>query len=137
VIGSVKPLPELEKRKLSSRQLKQAHFALGQRGEFKAKQFLIDKKYKILDTNVVFGKNEVDIVAYDLQAKELVFVEVKTRSKQSLVHASQAVSKKKLIAINNVARQFIKLNHYYSEYRIDAICVTGREVEQFENISWW
>ena len=54
------------------------HNDTGNWGEDSAREYLITKGYTILDTNVRFGKNELDIVAR--HNDRIVFVEVKTRS---------------------------------------------------------
>jgi putative endonuclease len=137
VTGSVKPPLELKKRKLSTRQFQLANFSVGHQGELQALQFLKQKNYRIINTNVALGKSEVDIIAFDETAKELVFIEVKTRSRAGNIHGSQAISRQKLKSISRVAGYFIKVNKYHGQYRIDAICITSGEIEHFENISWW
>ena len=41
------------------------HNDLGKKGEELARKFLSNKGFKIVDTNWTFGKDEIDIVAYD------------------------------------------------------------------------
>ena len=50
-------------------------------GEDLAAEFLIKKGYKILERNFEASQGEIDIIAKD--NKELVFVEVKTRTDMS------------------------------------------------------
>ena len=51
---------------------------LGKNGEEIATEFLRKKGYKILERNFEASQGEIDIIAKD--DKELVFVEVKTRT---------------------------------------------------------
>lgn len=58
-----------------------AHNELGRRGEDLAAGLLEAKGYHILDRNYRFQRSEADIVALRLEPAELVFVEVKARSR--------------------------------------------------------
>ncbi len=51
---------------------------IGRFGEKAAARFLRKKGYRILCTNYRAGKNEIDIIA--VKRKEIIFVEVKTRT---------------------------------------------------------
>lgn len=55
-----------------------AHLRLGDYGEKKARQLLLDKSYTLLANNYKCYAGEIDIVARD--GAVLVFLEVKTRS---------------------------------------------------------
>ena len=59
-------------------------------GEVLAARFLRDKKYTILSSNFRCRQGEVDIIAQDGQY--IVFVEVKTRSSDSMYTAREAVT---------------------------------------------
>ena len=65
--------------------MKKAEFStteLGRFGEKVAVRFLKKKGYKILETNYRAGKNEIDIIVSN--RKDIVFVEVKTRTLSAL-----------------------------------------------------
>ena len=51
---------------------------IGKVGEQKAQAYLIKQKYQIIETNWRHQKCEIDIIAS--KNKELVFIEVKTRT---------------------------------------------------------
>lgn len=59
-------------------------------GEVLAARFLREKKYKILSSNFRCRQGEIDIIAND--GPYIVFVEVKTRRKDSLYTAREAVT---------------------------------------------
>jgi len=61
-----------------------AHNDIGKLGEDLASGFLEAKGYHVLDRNYRFLKAELDIVALDMERTELVFVEVKTRSRTGI-----------------------------------------------------
>ena len=54
---------------------------LGQRGELIAKEYLLKNNYKILAANYKSGYQEIDIITK--KNKEYIFIEVKTRLKNS------------------------------------------------------
>ena len=80
---------------------------LGLIGENKAKDFLINKGYKIIETNYSNKIGEIDIVA---QVNDtIVFVEVKTRSSNQYGYGREAVNVSKQNKIRLVATSYIKL----------------------------
>lgn len=54
------------------------HNVLGTKGEGIAKAYLEENGYEILDENWVYGKAEIDLIAY--KNGIMIFVEVKARS---------------------------------------------------------
>lgn len=135
----VKQPPELKKRILSVKQLRQTKQSLGLDGEVLAQKYLESKNYRIIATNIQIGLTEIDIIAVDKNFDELVFVEVKTRGSDSFGHASRAVGHKKITAMRKVAAAFLKSTNRelrQKDYRFDIITVTGSELEHFENITW-
>ena len=81
------------------------HNETGIRGEQLAREFLLKKNYQILETNWRHEKEEVDIIAMD--ERELVIVEVKTRSTDYFGNPEEAVSEAKeqrLIAAATIRR---------------------------------
>ncbi|MCI8636985.1 MAG: YraN family protein [Clostridia bacterium] len=53
---------------------------IGKWGENLACQYLQRENYKIIERNFLCNQGEIDIIAKDMNKKELVFFEVKTRS---------------------------------------------------------
>jgi putative endonuclease len=93
----------------------------GQKGEKIALEYLLEKKYLILETNYRSGKNEVDIIAKD--KGEIVFIEVKTRSNNVFCEPESAVKKNKQRAIIKVANSYILRNNVNEEARFDIIAI--------------
>ena len=83
---------------------------LGKLGEDHAVSHLIDKGYEIIGRNVIYGNNEIDIIARDM--KYIVFVEVKTRTVfhglSRFGSAASAVDKDKQQRIYAAAKLFLK-----------------------------
>ena len=94
--------------------------ALGLIGENKAKDFLINKGYKIIETNYSNKIGEIDIVA---QVNDtIVFVEVKTRSSNKYGYGREAVNVSKQNKIRLVATSYIKLKKIMDKHiRFDVI----------------
>ena len=91
----------------------------GALGEVIAVRFLKLNGYEILECNWHYSVNaEIDIVAKD--GKELVFVEVKTRSSSNYGHPFEAVNSKKIERMQMAAFAYIEKNALHDmEYRFD------------------
>ena len=119
---------------------------IGDFGEDAAVKYLKRKRYKILARNATFGKLELDIVAKT--RTDIVFVEVKTRSVESLDgemlygRPSDAVNFEKKRNTVNAAYAYLKENPSKLNMRIDVIEVyldknaekpTVLKIEHLEN----
>lgn len=105
---------------------------LGIEGEGIAKQFLIKKGYKILETNYTTKIGEIDIVA---KIKDItVFVEVKDRQTKRFGLPREAVTPYKQRKIRLVATQYLKSHKLLdSKVRFDCIEILGDEITHIEN----
>ena len=83
---------------------------LGRIGEELATKYLAQNKYKIIERNLWCKQGEIDIIAYDLRNKELVFFEVKTRSNFKYGRPSEAVTKVK-------KKHIVRAAEYYYNYK--------------------
>ena len=68
---------------------------LGKYGEKIACEFLRKNKYKIITQNFKCKQGEIDIIAKDLNYKDIVFVEVKTRTNTAFGRPIEAVNRPK------------------------------------------
>lgn len=112
------------------------HNDLGRLGEDEALLYLTQKGYRLLHRNWRVAHYEIDIVAE--WYGEIVFVEVKTRSKEDSLAAKEAVDlhkKKNLIAAGRAY-----LDYYYLRdvpYSYDIITVIGSkppfEITHYQN----
>ena len=94
---------------------------IGNIGERAAARYLFFRGYRILKRNAVFDSHEVDILAK--RGHEIVFVEVKTRSEETLSEFDPpprcAVTKEKMTAIIGEARTHYGMLRYKNErYRV-------------------
>jgi putative endonuclease len=108
---------------------------LGIKGEEIAREFLILNGYKILDVNWRHGHKEIDVVA--MQGKEIVVVEVKTRTENYPVEPWEAVTASKIRNIVEVADAWLQIHKVDLETRFDVISVVIRKdgshtLEHFE-----
>ena len=102
----------------------------GKDGEMAATDFLKNNGYTILglnfknETGRILG--EIDIIAKDLETKELVFVEVKTRDYQKYKDTlpEENITPSKLRKLNKIATNYLQKNNLRDViYRFDAISV--------------
>ena len=97
-----------------------SHLNLGNLGEQKAKEYLLNKGYQILDKNWKYQKYEIDIIAID--GPELVIIEVKTR-RNALISIEKTISYSQQKRIILAADAFIKLNNIDLDVRFDLILI--------------
>mgnify|MGYP001260570064 FL=1 len=109
--------------------------SLGARGEELATRHLISKGYTIRDRNWRSGRTEIDIIAEN--SEFIVFVEVKARSGDYLVHPADAVNVPKQRRIIAAASNYLKRYYLEKEARFDIITVifkgSNLEIDYIEN----
>ncbi|MBN2064487.1 MAG: YraN family protein [Sedimentisphaerales bacterium] len=114
---------------------KPEHIRLGQRGETLAAGYLRRQaKMRILKRNYRDNAGEIDIIAQD--GPELVFIEVKTRSREGVYTAEQAVDAEKQRHIIRTARSFInrfRLQKHPCRYDIVAVILNPGEKTQIRH----
>lgn len=98
--------------------------------------FLKNKKYQILATNVRSKNYELDIVALDTALREIVFIEVKTRSSEFFGLPTQAVGYKKFKSLRIAAFAYLQAQQLDNSFRFDIISVLPGKIEHYENVTW-
>lgn len=98
------------------------HNKIGEWGEAIAREYLISKGYAILDTNVRYGKNELDIIAE--HADRIVFVEVKTRSSDEY-DPVDAIDMKKIRHLCRGAESYVISHNIPHQVQFDVVVVIG------------
>ncbi len=100
---------------------KKDNLKTGQLGENLAKKHLMNKGFKIIDTNYRTKLSEIDLIA---QFKDiLVFIEVRTRTGDKFGMPEQSLIRKKINKVIKNAQMYMKYKGYTGQYRIDAVCV--------------
>lgn len=93
---------------------------IGKQGEELAVQYLIDNGYKIIQRNYECNQGEIDIISK--YKKEIVFIEVKSRTNEIYGKPKDAVNIKKKQHIYNSAEYYIYSKHLENNpVRIDVI----------------
>ena len=114
-----------------------AHNELGRWGEDLAIDYLERKGYMILERDWKSGHRDIDIIART--EDEVVFVEVKTRGRNSLLPPDELVDYKKKRNLKLAANHYIKYKRLNRSFRFDIVVVTGNmdaldvEVNHIEN----
>ena len=110
---------------------------LGKKGEDVAKKYLEGWRY--VDQNVRFPRGEIDLVFFD-SSKELVFVEVRTRSVGTLQPPESTLGPRKLRSLLHAARCYVNRKDWSGYWRIDLVAFTVTpkgewQVAHFEDIA--
>lgn len=105
------------------------HNELGKLGEEMAVEFLQKNGYTILQTNFVFQKAEIDIIAQ--KANILAVVEVKTRSSIEFGLPQDFVKPKKIQLLVKAINEYIIENDLDVDARFDIISIykNGKDYE--------
>lgn len=125
-----KPTPEQRREALE----------LGKLGEQMAAKYLEDNGYTILEHNYRKGHLEIDLIALDPNpqcaqpfpsdtsvANELVIVEVKTRSYDTVLSPEDAVVHKKRLNMIRLGNQYVKSHGRKENVRLDVIAIVKND----------
>ncbi|MGF3055457.1 YraN family protein [Microbacterium sp. YY-01] len=101
---------------------------LGRAGEQRARHYLLECGYRILDHNWRCSLGEIDIVAQ--RGTALAFIEVKTRSSLDFGHPFEAITEPKKQRLWRLAHEWVKQHPDAARgrsLRVHAIGITGRD----------
>jgi putative endonuclease len=105
------------------------HLDLGRRGEQLAKEYMEGLGYEIIDENWVYGKAEVDLIAY--KNKTIIFIEVKTRTGTGFGLPEDFVDNRKQKLLAAAADEYIYLMNHQGNARFDIISVLFSNSDQY------
>jgi len=108
------------------------HNELGNQGEELAIQFLRKKGCKILHKNYRLRHMEADVICQDKD--ELVFVEVKTRTRFEHADPDDVITNKKMKHLIDIAEDYIMTNNWENETRFDVVIVVMNNPADIEHI---
>lgn len=97
------------------------HNELGKQGEELAADYLRKEGYEILETNWVFQKAEVDIIA--IKDETLAVVEVKTRSSIEFGLPQEFVKSKKIQLLVKAINEYVIVKNLDVDVRFDIISI--------------
>ena len=106
------------------------HNDLGRLGENIAREYLEEKGYRILDQNWMYGRAEIDLIAFF--AESMIFVEVKTRSSVDFGEPEEFVDYKKERQLEFASLAYIERQQYQGEIRFDVIAIVFKNNKQFK-----
>ena len=97
----------------------------GEWGELVAIDYLKAQRYFVMDHDWQLDHKDLDIVAIDNETKEIVFVEVKTRSSTYFAQPEEAVDDEKIRNVKSAANAYIRFKKITRQARFDIITVVG------------
>ena len=106
---------------------------IGKIYEIKAKNYLSNNGYEIIDTNFFCKIGEIDIIAKN--EGYLCFIEVKYREKDGLTKGLFAINHKKQNRIYQVSKYYLLKNNisFNTACRFDAISIDGDVITLIKN----
>lgn len=112
------------------------HNDFGKYAEDTAVSFLVEKGYHILCRNFRYQKAEIDIIAE--YQNQIIIVEVKARSYDTVIEPHTAVNKKKIKLLLSATDYFLSEHNREEEVRFDIISVLPNaqgklEIHHIEN----
>jgi putative endonuclease len=106
------------------------HNDLGRLGEKLARAYLETKDYVILDQNWVYGRAEIDLIAW--QDQKIIFVEVKTRRSAEHGAPEEFVNWKKEKQMELASSVYIENKKHEGEIRFDIIAIVFENKDLYE-----
>lgn len=100
---------------------------IGNLGEAKACEYLLEKGFEILHKNYRVGHLEVDIIAYFPKTRKLHFIEVKTRTNKAFGLPEDSISQKKMDNLKKAAVSFLEQNSAYTQLQFDVFAITIKQ----------
>ena len=113
------------------------HNDTGKWGEELAADYLRSNGYEILARDWHQGHRDIDIVAMSPDRREVVFVEVKTRTSDVVTKPEDAIDIRKIRNIATAANAYVKMMNVVEELRFDVVTIVGasRETAELEHIA--
>lgn len=109
---------------------------IGKQGEEMAVDYLMNLGYKIKQRNFRSRFGEIDIIAYDVNNKNTVFIEVRTKTTPDFGTAEESITKTKKTRLLKTA--FFYLANYPTEsFRFDLIAINlflKKPINHYKNI---
>ncbi len=106
---------------------------IGQFGENLAKEYLIRKGFKIIDSNKKIGNPEIDIITK--KNNETIFVEVKTRTSKIFGEADETLRTKQIKTLKKAISIYCFRNKINMNFiRLDLIAIDINKLKKTANI---
>ena len=115
------------------------NYKKGKEGEEIAREFLVNKGFKLIESNYSNNLGEIDLIMSDKDW--LVFVEVKLKIGDKYGTPEEMINTNKLRQIRRVAEAFLILespiSKNFSKFRIDAVCIVLEEDRKIQRINYY
>jgi putative endonuclease len=98
------------------------HHDTGKKGETMAAGYLQQHGYTVQHCNWRYSHYEIDIIA--IKNGVLHFIEVKTRRSLQFGHPEESVSRKKMLALMNGAREYQRQYPGFARIQFDVLSIT-------------
>lgn len=98
-------------------------YELGKQGEELAADYLKKHGLQIMETRWKAHTYELDIIAFDVERGEVVFVEVKTRSSGSWGRPEDAIDQRKIMRTVRAANHYLRLHNINYPARFDVFSI--------------
>ena len=106
------------------------NYNLGKLGEKIAEKYLMKNKYTIIEKNFYSRQGEIDIIAEEKDTREIVFIEVKTRTNSKYGRPEDAVTINKRKHMYKTARYYLyknKNNNRFIRFDVIEIIIKGKK----------
>ena len=100
--------------------------AVGKLGETIAARHIEKQGYRILERNDQTKYGEIDIIAQ--HGRELVFVEVRTRTEEFFGSPEDTITRKKKIRLLKNASAYAARHRWTGPFRIEIVCVVLNKI---------
>ena len=112
------------------------NYKKGKEGEEIAREFLIKKGFKLIESNYSNNLGEIDLIMIDKDW--LVFVEVKLKIGDKFGTPEEMINKNKLSQVRRVAEMYLVMEPTeFKKYRIDAVCIVLNEDKTINRINYY
>ena len=106
--------------------------ARGKKGELIAKSYLEKCGYIIMTQNYFSRWGEIDLIARDIFLSTIIFIEVKSFKKNSMVHPLESITLKKQEKIKLTAEIYIQENGLDAfDFRFDVLSIINSKIDQY------
>lgn len=113
--------------------MKTHNLQTGALGEQFAKEYLEKNGYKVVDQNYKTKYAEIDLIAE--KGKELIFVEVRTKTGEQFGTPEETIDYKKRAKLMRNARSYVARKKFKGLYQIDAICIIIDSAQRIQRLS--
>jgi len=114
---------------------KDQKLTIGRIGEDYARKYLENQGFKILEQNYRTKYGEIDLIGKE--QNEMVFIEVRTKTKEDFGMPEETLNKRKIAKLKNNALAYTSKIGWRGPLRLDALCLILDEKNQPKRIDYY